>query len=439
MPSIPQAPGAWPLLGHAVPLLRDPLAFLRTLPGYGPLVRVRIGPRPTVAVCDPELTRGILLNDKLFDKGGPFWERVRDVTGKTNIIACPHAHHRRLRGLVQPAFRRELIPGYADLMTTGINAAADGWRDGQVRDLLADVHDLTIKVTLDTLMYGTLPPHRLERLVGDIGTFLNAIYWRMFLPPGVAALPLPFNRRFEQAAERIMATIDQFIAERRTVEDAPADLLAMLLAETGAEGSLTDTELGEQAFAFFGAGVETTASAITWALYLVSCHPGIERRLHQEVDEVTGGAPVSRQHLPGLGLTRAIVTEALRLYPPGWFLTRTLTADTDLAGHRLPAGTDLIYSAYLVHRDAALYDRPDRFDPDRWLRRPAPARTSFVAFGGGARKCVGDEFAMTEAVLAVAAIAARWRLTRVAPHRIRPSLSAAPIPAGLRMKVTART
>ena len=165
---------------------------------------------------------------------------------------------------------------------------------------------------------------------------------------------------------------------------------------------------------------------MSWALHLLSGHPGLRDQVYAEVDTVLAGAPVGPQHLPRLELTGRVVTEAVRLYPPGWLLTRTVTADTTLGGHTLLAGTTVIYSPYLIHHRADLFTAPDSFIPDRWAPGAhRPQRDAFVAFGGGARKCPGDQFGLTEATLALACITAAWHLEPAPGRPVRPAPVAA--------------
>jgi pentalenene oxygenase len=175
-------------------------------------------------------------------------------------------------------------------------------------------------------------------------------------------------------------------------------------------------------------------------LHLLARHPDIEQRLHAEADAVLGGEPVHHDHLPELQLTSRIITETLRLYPPGWITTRVVTTDTELAGYHVPEGTTVIVSPHLIHHRADLFPEPDRFDPDRFgPDGQTLPRGAYLPFGGGARKCVGDQFAITETTLALAAIAARWRLRSVPGSRVRPGVALALYPQGLRMVVEERS
>ncbi|EYF02236.1 cytochrome P450 [Chondromyces apiculatus] len=443
---IATVPGALPLLGHLVPLARDPLAFLRSLPAQGDLVRVCVGPFQAVMVCDPALTRQVLLDDRTFDRGGVFYERLREVGGDS-LGSCPHSLHRRQRRLLQPAFHPTRLARYAQTMTDQIVAMTDAWRDDQVLDVLAEMLALTGRVTTMTLFSDALPAPVLRQAIDDIKAIAQGTFQRMLMPPPLDRLPIPSNRRFHEASASLHRTVRSLMAERRASGTDHGDLLSALLtardpdpAET--RPTLSDDEIADHLVAFFFAGAETTADAVAWALHLLAQHPDIEDRLHAEVDAVLQGAPAAHEHLPRLKLTSRCITETLRLWPPGWLLTRTVTVDTHLGGHLLPAGTTLLYSAYLIQHRPDLYPDPERFDPDRWDsdQRPAPPRDAFIVFGGGPRKCIGDQFGMIESTLALATIASRWKLRPVPGPPVRPDTHNIVLqPRGLRMRAVSRT
>lgn len=436
--SIPTAAGTVPFLGHGVKLIRGPLTFLSSLPAQGDLVRIRLGPIPAVVACTPELVHQILFDDRTFDKGGPFFDRAGEVAGN-GLATCGHADHRRLRRHVQPAFHRNRIRKYADAMAAHIAASVDCWQDGQVIDVATENSTLASTVVLDVLFSDALPAVTLRQMIGDLTTVVTGIYWQIVLPPAVRRLPIPANVRYHRAYIRLRRTLDALIAHRRTERVDRGDMLSALLrAETatspqfmdddgdyGTRGAtvLSDRELSDQVITLFGAGAETTAATLTWALYLVARHPDTAQRLHAETAAVLNGAPAQFDHLPQLDVARRIITETLRLYPPGWLLSRSVTSDTELAEYTIPAGTVVMYSPYLLHHRSDLYRDPERFDPDRWISQPAAGSRSksLIPFGAGPRKCIGDQFAVTEATLALATIASRCdlHLTSSDPVRIR--------------------
>ncbi|MFE1549879.1 cytochrome P450 [Streptomyces sp. NPDC058718] len=440
--SIPTAPRALPLLGHVVPLLRDPLAFLNSLPAAGELARIRLGPLTMIVICDPELTRQALLDDRIFDKGGPLYDRLREVIGN-GVVSCPHQAHRRLRRLSQPAFHQARLPDYAQAMTSCVQEAADSWSPGQVLDVPAEMMMASTKIITATLFSDALPATAHGQLVDDVTTVVKSLYQRMFLIPPLDRLPTPGNRAHVAARARLHDTVERAIAQRRADGADYGDLLSALVAAHDPEDDgpgMTGAEISDTIVSFVLAGIESTAATLSSVLDLLARHPEVERRLHAELDTVLGGAPATYADLPRLELTERIVTETLRLRPPGWFFTRVVTADTELGGYLLPAGTSVAYSPYLIHHRPDLYRDPETFDPDRWASpHPQPPRHAFLPFAAGARKCIGDTFSMIETTLALVTIATRWRLEHVSGHRGRLAAAVTLELRDLQMRATPRT
>jgi cytochrome P450 len=432
------APGALPVLGHALSLLRDPFGFLARLPDYGDLVLIRVGPSAAVVVCDPELTRQVLLDDRTFDKGGPLFDRYREALGD-EIVTCPYSDHRRQRRLLQPVFHPARLTGYARVMTRQIGEVTGSWRDGGVIDVLAEMQAITARTAVVTLFSDAIADTAVARTLRDFAAIQKGIYRRMLVPSPLNKLFIREAVRYRRARARVQRTAGAVIDEYRSNGTDRGDVLSVLVASRDQEGrQLSDSEVNSQVMSFFLASAETTASLLAWALLLLARHPGIEEQLHAEVDTVVNGT-VTVDDLPRLPLTGRIVTETLRLYPPGWLLTRVATSDTRLGGHAIPAGTNLVYSPYLIHHRSDVFPDPWHFDPGRWdSERARPPRSALIPFGSGPRKCMGDTFAITEAALALAAIASRWRLEHIPGPRVRPARDIVLNPRGLRMRITSR-
>lgn len=438
---IPTAPGARPVLGHLLPFLKQPFAFLAQLPEHGDAVRIRLGPKSAVVICDPGLTRKVLVDDRTFDKGGLFLEREREWLGDS-VATCPHSEHRRKRRLAQPAFHTQRVAGYADTMTTHIRSVVDGWQSGQVLDVCAEMFTITSRVFGATMFSSTLPAAVLNEVISDLTATFDGTFRRTLLPEPISRLPIPGTRRYDHANRRLRRTMNGIIADRRASGIDNGDLLSALLTAHDRENgraATADGEVSDAVVTFFVAGTETTSSALAWVLYLLARHPDIEARLHAELDRELSGRPPGYGDVERLELASRIVTETLRLYPPAWFFTRVVTARAQLGPYELPAGCTVALSPYLIHRRADLYDEPDRFDPDRWLpERRMSSPTAHLPFGGGARKCIGEAFGMTETVLALAVIASRWRLQTIPGRRIHPPLSVSLVPGGLRLRLVDR-
>ncbi|MEV0679165.1 cytochrome P450 [Actinosynnema sp. NPDC050436] len=443
--SIPVARGAVPFLGHSPAVLRGPVDFLTSLIGQGDLVRISFGPVKAVVVCDPDLAQRVFVDDRTYDKGGPFSDRAREMVGN-NVAFCPHAEHRRQRRLLQPAFHPDRLPGYGRTMSACVAEAVGGWRDGEVLDVPAQMTVLTTRILTATMFSDALTPAELHRSQLDADVLTTGFIFRVVMPDSVLRLPLPVNRRYMRANERIHRAVGKVVAARRADPADRGDLLSALLdaydsESIGTDRTLSDEEVVNQVMTFHLAGSETTATALAWALHLLATHPDVERRLHAEVDAALGGRVAEFADLPALPLTGRVLTEALRLYAPVWLLTRKVTEDTELGGYHLPAGTVVAVCPHLVHHRSDLHPEPERFDPDRWdpARGTPPPRTAFVPFAHGARKCIGDRFALVEGTLALASIAARWRFAHEsAGPVVRPAVSAVIRPRRLRMRVTAR-
>ncbi|MGP4114245.1 cytochrome P450 [Streptomyces sp. 4N509B] len=439
--SLPMAPGTVPLLGHAIPIFRDPLGFVTSLRTHGDLVRIRMGSSTVVVVCDPELTHQVLVDDRTFDKGGPLYERIFEWSGD-NLGSCPYHRHRRQRRLCQPAFHPDRFPAYGAVAAETAREMVASWREGQSLDVSAEMAAATLRIAVRTMFASALPGRVVQELADDSAAILGSAFRQMVMPRLISRLPTPGNRQLDRAHRRLRHTIGRIIAERRARDAEHGDLLSSLMAAvdpdspTGTD-TLSDQELSNQIIGFIIAGTETTAGTLIWALHLLAEHPDVEAALHREVDGVLAGGPPSYEVLPKLELASRVVTETLRLYPPAWLVTRLVTRDTVLGGVTLPGGTSVAYSAHLVHHRPDVYDEPERFEPDRWTGR-GPDRRSYLPFGDGARKCIGYRFAMVEVVLALAAITSRWRLVPITGFPTRPSPLNLPAPRGLRMRLVPR-
>ncbi|WP_079147023.1 cytochrome P450 [Streptomyces griseochromogenes] len=418
------APGIFPLVGHGIALYRRPLAFLNSLPAYGDLVEIRLGPQRAWMVCHPELVHRMLKDTRTFDKGGPLFDRLRTLMGN-GVVTCPHQDHRRQRRLLQPAFRPSRLAERADLLGEEAEAVCREWEAGRQVDISAAMMALTTRVISRVLFSDSLDTGTAAEVRQCLAAIVHGLFVRTVVPiDALFRVPTPANRRYRRAVERTHAIIDAAIAERRR-GDPRDDLLGTLLQAThgdGAEPAVTAQEVHDQLVSLLLAGTESTALCLASAFSLLAQNPEAERRLHAEVDAVLpGGRRPGPDDLPRLVHTRAVVTETLRHSPPGWLFTRVTTRETEFAGCRLPRGATVLYSPYLLHHDPAWFPDPGRFLPDRWLPGPgaAGAHGALIPFATGSRTCIGEAFAMAEATVALATVAGRWRLRHV-PGPVEP-------------------
>ena len=411
--AVPAAPGAWPLLGHFVPLRRTPLRFVDSLREHGELVRIKLGPLRFIVVCDPVLAHEVMTDLRTYDRTGAVYDRVRRAMGN-GVATARHADHRRQRLIMQPAFHTGHLPGYAEVMRRQTAEMLAGWHDGELVDLVDEMFRLTTSIALGALFTTGLDAEEAAKLREAFEVFLRGTFTQIALPV-LNRLPLPANRRYQAALRQWRAQVRGLIENYRSAEGGgeERDLMARLLAARGDEGEgLTDQELSDQVAVLLIAGAETTSAVLTWATYLLCTHPEVLDAVTAEVDRVLHGEVAGWEQVPELELTARVVLEAMRMYPPSWLLPRTATRETKLGGRVIPAGTILLVSEYVLHHDPAVFPEPDRFDPDRWTahgRSTSPhARRAYMPFGAGPTKCLGEQFATAEATLALASILARW-------------------------------
>jgi cytochrome P450 len=392
---------------------------------YGDLARIDVVRTSLFLATHPDLVKDVLVtNNRLFGRGRGHL-RMKLLLGD-GLLTTDGDAHKRQRRLVQPAFHRQRVESYGDTMAQRAEELADRWRDGSTVDVLGEMMGLTLVIVANTLFGATVDDE-----VEEIGSALTAVF-EMF---GFALMPfselfdrvpIPTTIRLRRARARLDATIYRIIADRRRSGRDHGDLLSMLLLaqDTGDEGdggSMTDVQLRDEATTLFVAGHETTSNALTWTWYSLSQNPDAEARMHAELDRVLGGRRPGAADLPSLPYTRAVLAESMRLYPPVWGMgRRALTAHT-LGGYDIPRGSLVVVSPFITQRDARFFPEPERFRPERWLDEHAAERPrfSYFPFGGGARQCIGEQFAWMEGVLLLATLGQRWRLRLVPGHRVK--------------------
>ncbi|MFI0206914.1 MULTISPECIES: cytochrome P450 [Streptomyces] len=440
MPSIPQAPGAIPLFGHSIQLFRDPISFLSGLPKEK-ITQIRIGPMKAIVILDRELTKQVLRDDKTFDKGGPFFHRLREVMGN-GLGTCPRSEHRQQRRLIQPAFHHSRMESYSVTMQRQIAAVIDGWSDGQEIDGRAEMMDLTTRVAVATMFSDSLSDHDVRETNIDFATIVRTMYKRMLTPSPFDKIPTPEKQRYDAARSRIKNRTEKIISERRKAGCPDmGDLLSVLLSARMDDGrELNSTEIHDHLSTFFMAGVMTTASSLSWTLHLISQNPEIQKQLQSESDNILGDRKIANAaDLESLEFARRVLLESLRLWAPGWFVTRVAVNDTELAGYPITSGRTIIFSPFLLHRQEDTYPNADSFDPDRWLlERDNIPRDAHIPFGDGPRKCIADAFSLMQSTLVISAIASRWELSPAPSAEVRPSYGAVISPNGLRLTVSDR-
>ncbi len=406
---------------------RNAAEFLeRTARQYGELVYLRVGPQHIYLVSDPAAIKDVLVTNQAQFKKSRMLERARMLLGD-GLLTSEGELHKRQRRLVQPAFHRERLAGYAAIMSERAAQCRERWTAGEHLDISREMMRLTLAIVARALFSANVDSEADE--IGAALTEVFGMFETILLPfsEWIEKLKLPPMRRFYRARERLDATIYRLIAERRAHDDThddttdTGDLLSMLLAARDEDdgGGMTDQQVRDEALTLFVAGHETTAVAAAWAWYLLSQNPEAEMRFHAEIDQVLGGKLPGLEDLPRLRYTEGVFAETLRLYPPAWAVGRRTLGDYRLGEFTIPAGAIVLMSPYAVHRDPRWFPDPLKFFPDRWLTEDSTRpKFSYFPFGGGARVCIGERFAWTEGILLLATIAQRWRLRLEPGHRV---------------------
>ncbi|MFM9370190.1 cytochrome P450 [Streptomyces sp. Da 82-17] len=435
--AIPRVPGGIPLAGHAVKLLRDPFGFLKSLAAHGDLVRIDLGRMPLYVATTAELVHEVTVGQARSFEKGRFFDRLRPLAGNglANANGEVHRAHRRL---IQPMFSKERIAQYTTVMSRNAQSLADSWTDGQEVELEHEMAQFAIETLASTLFSTDIGLPAVEAIRTNLPIALRNLLVRAASPKFLDRVPIRPNREFDTAAANLRRVIDEVIATGRATGHTDAgDLLSLLLAEH----DLSDVEVRDELSTILFAGAETTAATLAWTFHHLALHPEFDAQVVAEIREVVGDRPVTVEDVPKLVALRRVLDEVIRLHGVTMLMRRT-TQEVELGGHRLPVGAEVGFSLYALHRDPRFFPDPDAFDPDRWLpERQAEAglqRNAYIPFGAGNRKCIGDQFAWTEATIALATLLARWRLTPSSGHAPKEVVSAVPHADRIPMTVHAR-
>jgi len=410
--------GHW-LWGMGHEFAERPLEALTACGRLGDVVRMRFGPYRIQQLNNPEHIKHVFQNPRVYGKQTMSYSRLRGLLG-LGLVVSDGDFWLRQRRIAQPAFHRERIVGFADAMVRAATALGDRWQApaerGEHVEISADLTRATLTVVCETLLGGDVGEDG-ERVARAFPVLNEIISDRLNkLMPMPSWVPTRANRRYRAALAELDETVFRIIARRRASGDDGGDLLSMLMhardEESGA--GMTDRQLRDEVTTILLAGHETTAVALTWAFYLLSQHPEAERRLHEELERVLGGRAPGLADVEKLAYTRQVIDETLRLYPPVWAMDRSVAADDVIDGYRMPKGTYVLVSPWVVQRAPSLWSEPEAFRPERFARGAAELpRYAYFPFIGGPRQCIGNTFALLEAQLMLATLAQRFRLALV--------------------------
>ena len=394
---------------------------------YPRIAHVRLGRQHVYVLSDPGLVVEVLLGEAKHTAKGRALQQAKALLGE-GLLTSEGDLHRRQRALVMPAFHRARIRSYADEMVAAAQAHREQWQQrvdsGRVElDMATDMSALTLAIVGRTLFGADLSGEAAE--VGRALTTVLDGFNRLLLP-GTRVAELrraPWVRDLDRATADLDAMVARMIDEHRSAGDT-GDLLSMLLAAGDEHGAMADGQVRDETMTLVLAGHETTAMALTWTWHLLDRNPGAAAALRTELAEVLADRAPAVEDLARLHRTRAVVAEALRIYPPAWILGRTLLTDLRVDGWTLPAGSVVLALPWTLHRDGRYWSEPLAFRPERWLdgegrfdeSAPGVPRGAWFPFGFGSRRCIGDQFAWTEASLVLATLAGRFRPSTAPGH-----------------------
>ncbi len=441
-PGPPPRGGALSSLNYYYRFLTEPIDFVQErFERFGDIYYAPSQGVPLYVLRHPQHLWEVLVRDGAkYGKTHSAFTMLEHFLGK-GLLTTDGDVWRRQRRMVQPAFAKRRLAGYAQVMVEESHKLVGSWQDGMTTDVSREMMELTLRAVCRTL-FGYDVRGRTDDVAEAMHVFRNTIGRPDPLPSWLS----PWRKRADGALRTLDALIYGMIQARRASADEPepADLLHMLLSAVDTDGDggrLDDKEIRDQLVTMFLAGHETTSHALTWTWYLLSQNPAAERKLHAELDRVLRGRLPTYDDLDALPYTRWCFEEAMRLYPPAFTIARRAETNAEIGGYAVPKGSEVILWIYMTHHDSRWFPdprafKPERFAPEAVAKRP---KLAYLPFAAGARACIGKVFAMIEAQLVIATVAQRFRLRVEAGHPVAmaPRITLAP-KHGMRMCLSAR-
>ena len=412
-------------------VFRNPLDALTDLANeQGDIARVKLRKRDLFLLNHPSFIEEVLVKQADNFIKGPSLRRARVILGD-GLLTSEGEEHLAQRRALQPAFHRHTMEEYLPLMNENTQAHMSKWLSSMQVDMSDEMMRLTLNIALRSF-FGSAPAGAVVRVGGAMKTLV-----RLF---PLAQMPLPESARslfpsFKEA-KADLSEITEALLQNPQIERALVHIL-----KQNNNGQFTDEQIHSHALTFLLAGHETTALLLTWCWDMLAHHPMAQSILQAEVDSVLGDRLPAPGDIQKLSYTDAVVKETLRMRPPAWALGRETVRDCEIGGQHIPAGSTVLMSQWVTHHDSRFYYAPHQFRPERWfdLDGTSSPRYSFFPFGGGRRICIGEHFAMTEAVAVLAMIARRWNIspTQFDLAKPKPSVTLRP-EKGVKVIVTKR-
>ena len=404
-------------------MLRNPLEALTHLAqDQGDIARVKLRKRDLFLLSHPDFIEQVLVKQQNNFIKGQSLQRARIILGD-GLLTSEGSEHRAHRHMLQPAFYHQRVEEYLPIMNENTFRQMSPWRDGASIDMSDEMMRLTLNIALWSF-FGNAPESAVERVNKSMGTLTKLFPLTQLPIPDVLRRLFP---RFKKANADLREVTESLSKNPRS--ETTKNALIHILKEN-CDAEFTNEQIHAHTLTFLLAGHETTALLLTWCLDMLAHHPQVQAKLQGEVDHVLGDRFPHGEDLQNLPYTRTIIKETLRLRPPAWAISRQAVQDCEIGGQHIAAGSTVLVSQWVTHHDARFYEDPHQFRPARWyeIENVAFPRHAYFPFGGGSRVCIGEHFAMTEAMAALAMMSRRWSFMPIqeAPAKPSPSITLRP-------------
>lgn len=424
----PPGPKGFLFLGNIPQFAHNPLEFMaKCAREYGDVVQLHLPQGKAYLLSNPDDIEFMLTTTNRNFKRDKGVQLLRPLLGN-GLVLTEGDFWLRQRRLMQPAFHRERIKAYGEIMVDYASRMVDSWQDGEIRDTKHDMQKITQQIVTRLLFSTEVTSEESQTTSTTLDFVLKEFQARLVNPFHLPEkIPTPRNRRYLKAITEIDEVINRIIRQRREEGDDKGDLLSTFLQVRDEDGNgMSDKQLRDELITMYLAGHETTAMTLSWAWALLAQHPEVEARLAEELETVLQGRTPAVSDLPRLPYTDMVIKETLRLYPIAWFNNREVLKEVEIGGYKLQPGLQLWMSPWVLHRNPRYYENPDEFRPERWATEQIKQlpKYAYLPFGGGPRICIGNTFALTEAALVLATVAQRYRLN------LAPGTKVVPQPSG---------
>ena len=424
-------PKGVPFLGILPSFLMNPQrTFLRGTENAPDLMRFKFGPFDSYLAVQPDMIKRVLQDNIQNYRRGRIYERFKIFFGDSLLTLEGETwmYHRRV---AQPQFHIDRLNKLVTTMVACTGEMLDRWavkeRNHQPVDLEEDMLHLSLRILLRSYLNTDIDDPAYKELRPYLKAVLEKTTMQQWYAPIVDLLPkqipLPTSRSTRQVQEALQKWVFGMIEDHRR-EDAPDDDYVATLMEARDRKTglpLTDYEICDEIRTLILAGYETVGSGAAWALYVLSQHPEVLRRLEAEVDSVLGGRNPTPDDLPNLPYLQMVINESLRLYPPIWVYPRDTINEDVLGDYYIPAHAMVVVSPYVTHHSPKVWENPEAFDPERFSPKNSEGRPrfAFFPFGGGQRQCIGSRYALTQMHVVMAMVIQQYRLYQVPGHPVQ--------------------